>query len=88
MSDTVLPTAPEPNHARVSFTGQIVPASFRRFCEFRAQKLSLAQHVVRIDERQADVAVTGHPTLIDMFEMACSLGPEDSIVHTVRRLAG
>lgn len=68
-----------------TFTGQLDPASFADFARHRAARLNLALELGEFRERRARLAVTGSPDLVDMFEMAMSLGPHDCIVLDVIR---
>ncbi|HWU60423.1 MAG TPA: hypothetical protein VN112_00205 [Ensifer sp.] len=67
------------------FSGDLVQASFRQFALHRAARLALAIDFGASGERFVDVTVAGDDALIDMFEMACSLGPYDCIIHDVAR---
>lgn len=69
------------------FDGTLEVASFTAFCAHRAARLSLEHRVVSASGRRFEVALAGHETLIDMFEMACSLGPADCVVLNVSRVA-
>ena len=72
-------------HAVLVFDGWFDGESFRSFCGKRAELLALDLQIVGDDARKVTVAVSGHPVLIDMFEMACGLGPAESIVKAVTR---
>lgn len=67
------------------FEGQFDCASFLSFARHRAGRLALELDVGACDETMVSVSVAGQEALIDMFEMACSLGPYDCIVLDVRR---
>lgn len=67
------------------FSGDLVQASFRGFALHRARRLDLRIDFGAASERFFDVTVAGDEALIDMFEMACSLGPYDCIIHDVTR---
>ena len=67
------------------FSGDLREASFRQFAAHRADRLALSIQFGAAGERFFDVTVTGDEALIDMFEMACSLGPYDCIIHDVTR---
>jgi hypothetical protein len=67
------------------FSGDLRQASFRQFAQHRAERLSLGIEFGAASERFFDVTVAGDEALIDMFEMACSLGPYDCIIHDVTR---
>lgn len=71
------------------FLGDFKPESFAEFMRHRAGRLSILADAGRIDATRVDVAVEGEPALVDMFEMACSLGPIDCLVReTYRRERG
>lgn len=67
------------------FSGDLKQGSFRQFAQHRAERLALGIHFGAASERFFDVTVAGDEALIDMFEMACSLGPYDCIIHEVTR---
>ena len=67
-----------------TFTGSFRPESFERFVHDRAQRLELAASVRQSSRGEMVVAVAGETELIGAFEMACSLGPHDALVHDVR----
>jgi hypothetical protein len=73
------------NSVRFLFTGAMSPASFEQFARHRAARLSLAIAIGASEERFFDVTVSGDEALVDMFEMACSLGPYDCIIMDVAR---
>lgn len=67
------------------FEGQFDCASFLNFARHRAGRLDLDLDVGVCSATRMALSVTGQEALVDMFEMACSLGPYDCIVHDVRR---
>jgi acylphosphatase len=70
---------------RFVFTGEIKCASFVGFARHRANRLNLRLDVGACDGTSATMTVGGQEALVDMFEMACSLGPYDCIVYDVVR---
>ena len=68
------------------FEGQLNSASFAEFAHHRAARLDLALVIQAHTDRTMRLSVDGEPDLIDMFEMAMSLGPHDCIVHDIIRL--
>ncbi|MEO0384759.1 MAG: hypothetical protein AAF234_14530 [Pseudomonadota bacterium] len=74
-------------HQTLVFDGALEPDVFLAFCAHRAQRLSIDHEVLGHSPAQVEVALRGHATLIDMFEMACSLGPEGSVVVSTSRSA-
>ena len=68
-----------------TFSGRFNPASFAEFARRRAARLDLALELGEFRDVKVELSVTGHPDLIDMFEMAMSLGPHDCIVFDVAR---
>jgi hypothetical protein len=68
-----------------TFSGRLNPASFADFARRRAARLDLSLRLGELRETGAELSVTGHPDLIDMFEMAMSLGPYDCLVLDVER---
>lgn len=71
-----------------TFSGNLNPASFAAFARHRAARLDLALELGEFRNAQARLSVAGHPDLIDMFEMAMSLGPFDCLVLDVERRPG
>ena len=67
------------------FSGEILRESFAQFARHRADRLSLEIAFGAAGKDFFDVTVTGDEALVDMFEMACSLGPYDCIIHDVTR---
>lgn len=76
------------SRATMIFVGRFVPASFVEFMRHRAARLSIEAAPRRLDAERIEVEVSGEGDLVDMFEMACSLGPLDCLVLDVERLAG
>lgn len=70
---------------RFRFVGDLDGTSFVEFAEHRARRLDIALRVVQSGSDSATFDVGGAPDLVDMFEMACSLGPLTSIVRDVER---
>lgn len=68
-----------------TFQGALPVASFLEFAEHRAQRLSLLLVTQELSDTSAQMVVTGQPDLVDAFEMAMSLGPQDCVVHDVWR---
>ncbi len=69
-----------------SFSGDLPPASFAEFAHHRARRLSLALHWLDQTASLARLRITGQPDLVDAFEMALSLGPQDCLVREVTRI--
>lgn len=67
------------------FKGDLPTASFIEFAQHRARRLSLQLVMQDQSEGHAQMVVTGQPDLVDAFEMAMSLGPQDCIVQDVWR---
>lgn len=68
----------------LKITGRIDMDSFFDFCHQRSERLDLAGrfHVVAPDEVR--IHLTGAPDLVDMFEMACWLGPRSAMVDRIQ----
>lgn len=75
MSETVI----------LTFRGEIAAPSFADFARHRAAKLSLALDLLDQARGLSRMRVSGHPALLDAFEMALSLGPQDCLVRDVER---
>jgi hypothetical protein len=70
---------------KFAFIGDIASESFIEFARHRAARLDLALAIDACDSGRATVRVSGQEALVDMFEMACSLGPRDCIIREVTR---
>lgn len=70
---------------RFVFAGEIECGSFAEFTAHRARRLDLSVEPGACTHESATVTVSGQEALVDMFEMACSLGPYDCIVRDVTR---
>jgi acylphosphatase len=75
-----------PSNARLVFTGRFQTLSFDAFVRDRAIRLDLDATIEELDAARVAVSVTGQAGLVDAFEMACSLGPIDSLVLDVARV--
>ena len=73
------------NATVMTFTGRFRPASFRAFAEDRARLLALDAAWGEAAPDRMVVAIAGQRDFVDAFEMACSLGPMDCLVHEVER---
>lgn len=71
-----------------TFSGHLNPVSFTDFARRRAARLDLALELGEIRKEEARFSVSGHPDLIDMFEVAMSLGPFDCLVLDIARDEG
>jgi hypothetical protein len=76
---------PEMASKQFVFLGRFIPESFVDFMRHRAARLSLEAGFGFIDAERIEVRVGGAEDLIDMFEMACSLGPIDCLVVDIYR---
>lgn len=68
-----------------TFKGQIACDSFISFAQHRASRLDLKLDVGACSDTSISLSVEGQEALVDMFEMACSLGPYDCIVLDILR---
>jgi hypothetical protein len=68
------------------FEGRLNGESFAEFARHRAARLDLDLAIQTASDRAVRLSVDGEAALIDMFEMAMSLGPLDCIVLDVKRL--
>lgn len=71
--------------AVMTFVGRFQPASFRAFGDHRARLLDLVATWGEEAPGRMVVTVRGQGDFVDAFEMACSLGPLDCLVHEVER---
>ncbi|MCX5568952.1 hypothetical protein [Kaistia nematophila] len=69
----------------MAFLGHFQPESFTEFMRHRATRLSLVLRLGAVGRERVEVAVEGAADLVDMFEMACSLGPIDCLVLDIHR---
>ncbi|KQO73596.1 hypothetical protein [Methylobacterium sp. Leaf89] len=69
----------------MTFSGRFRPASFRAFAEYRARLLDLTSVWGASGSERMVVTVSGQSDFVDAFEMACSLGPMDCLIHDVER---
>ncbi len=82
-----LPEAKGETTARLTITGDGLGTAFEGFMAERARRLDLAMRIEPasgLPSRTRHVHLTGHPALIDMFEMATILGPIEARVESVR----
>ncbi|MBP2551138.1 hypothetical protein J2858_004078 [Neorhizobium galegae] len=70
------------------FEGAFDCDSFVGFARHRAGRLDVDLDVTACSRTRISLSVAGQDALIDMFEMACSLGPADCIVRDVTRSDG
>jgi hypothetical protein len=71
--------------AQFVFLGRFNPGNFAEFMRHRAGRLALHADFGTISAHRIEVGVEGADDLIDMFEMACSLGPIDCLVVDIYR---
>jgi hypothetical protein len=71
--------------SRIVFIGHFDMLSFINFASDRAARLDLDVVIEAFGAERFEFVVTGQPSLIDAFEMACSLGPMDCLVLEVLR---
>jgi len=69
----------------MTFVGRFRPASFRAFANHRARLLGLVAAWGQEAPGRMVVTVRGQRDFVDAFEMACSLGPLNCLVHDVER---
>jgi acylphosphatase len=67
------------------FEGAFDCDSFLGFARHRADRLDIDLDVNACSGTRVSLSVSGQEALVDMFEMACSLGPTDCIVMDVTR---
>lgn len=60
--------------------GHFDTEAFRMFAEMRARLLTIAAQIMHIDCRRIVFLLHGVRDLIDMFIMACVLGPSNCLV--------
>ncbi len=73
---------------RFVFSGSLSSDSFIDFARHRAARLDVKLAFGSCRDGRIELTIRGPAALVDAFEMACSLGPEDCIVQNVRRLGG
>ena len=67
------------------FSGDLPQTSFAEFARHRAGRLSLQLDWLVQTDTEARLTIRGQPDLVDAFEMALSLGPQDCLVRNVAR---
>lgn len=67
------------------FKGRLRTGSFIAFARHRADRLGVGIAIGDISDDAVGMDISGAPELIDAFEMACSLGPQDCLVTDVTR---
>lgn len=67
------------------FSGRFETASFAEFARHRAARLALDAGAPDLAPDLVRITVSGERDLVDMFEVACSLGPIDCLVDDVVR---
>jgi acylphosphatase len=70
---------------KFNFVGSLHAASFLEFAQHRARRLSLDLVTEGRSDGHAQMLVTGQADLVDAFEMAMSLGPQDCVIRDVWR---
>lgn len=68
------------------FSGDLPQASFAEFARHRAQRLSLHLEWLEQTDTRARLTIRGQADLVDAFEMALSLGPQDCLIRDVDRV--
>lgn len=67
--------------ARLEVRGRALGAAFRGFAEDRLRRYGL-EGSVSAEATRADIRVRGPAALVDMLEVACLLGPAESLVES------
>ena len=70
-----------------TFIGRLRTDSFIAFARHRAARLDLAMDIGATSNDAITLTVHGHADLVDAFEMACSLGPQECLILDVTRHA-
>lgn len=70
---------------RMTIRGDLDAASFVPWIRRHAAKLGLMQAIAHMSSDRIELDLAGPVELIDMMEMACSLGPIDVWVETIDR---
>ncbi|MEX3009679.1 acylphosphatase [Hoeflea sp. TYP-13] len=71
-------------HATVlAIHGQLQKGDFPEFAGLYASRLNLSGRFSFVAENQIEIVLSGPPELIDMFEVACWLGPKETIVDRI-----
>ena len=64
----------------LTIRGQLAESDFADFAGLYARRLDLSGRYSVLSEEAIEIVLTGAPELIDMFEIACWLGPSRAIV--------
>jgi acylphosphatase len=81
---SIVTGATEAKTARLIILGKVDNVGFEEFAEFYARRLDLLGHMAASGDGRLDVELYGPGELIDMFEMACWLGPSEALVDTIK----
>lgn len=73
---------------RLVFRGRGLGAGFADFAAQRLARYALDGRVVAAAPSEVTVDAAGHPALVDMLEVGCSIGPLDAVVLDVERRDG
>jgi len=78
-------STPRPVSVRLVFRGRNLGAGFAAFAAERLARYALTGRVVAAGPSEVAVEAAGHPALVDMLEVGCSIGPLDAVVLDVER---
>ena len=73
---------------RIAFRGRNLGSGFAAFATERMARLSLDGRVTEVRPDRVTIEARGHPVLVDMLEIGCSVGPLDSVVREIERHRG
>jgi acylphosphatase len=74
---------PESRSARLIILGEVDNVGFEEFAMLYARRLSLSGRLTPSGGGRLDIELYGRHELIEMFEMACWLGPRRALVDSV-----
>lgn len=63
--------------------GSFLMAEFFDFCRHRATRLDLPGTFTEVSSHEVQILVNGEEDLVDMFEVACWLGPRSAYVEAI-----
>ncbi len=68
---------------RMTVTGRLQMEACLSFMDHYLQRLDLKSRICHAGTDRVEIDLHGHEALIDMFEIACWLGPADSYIDKI-----
>lgn len=74
---------PQVTTQNFTMIGDFEEVNFQKWIQHRADILDVDLEVKSASSSLMEISASGHPILIDAFEIACSLGPLESTVDSI-----